>query len=145
MCGLARAYIRAKFPQSYQECWLIFSRWPTWPHILIVGFPDFCWLLSPVNCRVLSTSLFCLLLCPLLFWDLPSLVLFWSRGKSHAQSLCVGFAPKETKESSDWHLPTPTSTQRMPTSCHSIQNIFWNYVCLWRIIVINPWKPYNYG
>ena len=32
-------------------------------------------------------------------------------------SSCCGFAPKETKESSDWHLPTPTemnATRRVP-------------------------------
>ena len=29
ICGLTRACIRSKFPQSHQECWLIFSRKPT--------------------------------------------------------------------------------------------------------------------
>ena len=50
--------------------------------------PDFCWLLG----------------------TLPSLV-FWSRRKSHAQALCVGFVPKQTKESFDWHSLTPTPTE----------------------------------
>ena len=61
-------------------------------------------------------SLCSLLLCPLLFcwlsfpllWDLPSLVFFQSRGRSRAQTLCVGFVPKLTKGLSDWHLHTPT-------------------------------------
>ena len=29
ICRLLWACIRAKFPQSHQECWLIFSHWPT--------------------------------------------------------------------------------------------------------------------
>ena len=47
----------------------------------------FSWLLSTANCP----------------WDLPSLVRFRSRGRSRVQALCVGFAPKQTKGSSDWH------------------------------------------
>ena len=82
-------------------------------------------LLLPVDCPVLSFSLdcfffsvllsaffcsgtFCSALCFLLFWDLPFLVFFRSRGRSHAQALCVGFAPKQTKGSSEWHSPKPT-------------------------------------
>ena len=39
---------------------------------------------------------------------LPFLDFFRSRRRSRAQALCVGFAQKQTKESSDWHSPTPT-------------------------------------
>ena len=71
----------------------------------------FCWLcpsllLSHTGCPLLLPSAECLLLC-----DFPSLV-FRSRGRSRAQVLCVGFAPKQIKEFSDWHPHTPT--QRMP-------------------------------
>ena len=43
---------------------------------------------------------------------LPFFVFFRSRRKSRAQALCVGFAPKRTKESSDWHSLTPTLTEK---------------------------------
>ena len=88
ICGLARACIRAKFPQSHQARWLILSRWPTRfisPQVLAVAFlwpsaiPNFCWLLSLADCPIL---LFC-------SGTLPSLVFFRSRGKSRAQVLCV--------------------------------------------------------
>ena len=73
ICELSRACIRAKFPHSHQECWLIVSRWltqPLSPQVLAVAFlwpsasPNFCWLLSPADCHVL-------------FWDLtfPRLLL----------------------------------------------------------------------
>ena len=67
-CELSWAYIRAKFPQSHQERWLIHSRWPTRPldpHILAVGFPWLlltalsCRLLCSVHFSVLPPSLFC--------------------------------------------------------------------------------------
>ena len=63
-----------------------------------------CRLLSPADYPILLTSLFCLLLLTLG----PSFPRpLWSRWKSRAQALCVCFVPKQTKESSDWHLPTP--------------------------------------
>ena len=37
---LSRTCIRAKLPQSHQECWIILSRWPTWhlsPHVLFTN------------------------------------------------------------------------------------------------------------
>ena len=101
---LSRACIRAKFPQSHQECWLIISCWPNQPLVytsykspfLTVSFP---WLLLTVQFSALvSSGFFCSLLLAAL--DLPSLVLLRSRGKSHVQALCVGFTPKQTKESS---------------------------------------------
>ena len=46
---------------------------------------------------------------------LPFLVFFWSCRKSHVQALCVGFAPKQMKESFDWRSSTPTPIQQMPT------------------------------
>ena len=55
--------------------------------------------------RLLLTAFFCWL--P---WDLASLIFFRSRRKSRVQALCVGYAPKRTKGSSDWHSPTPTET-----------------------------------
>ena len=75
---------------------------------------------SSLDCPVLSTGLFCSLLQTVLFspplstnslcfpWDLPSLAHFGSRGRSCAQALCVGFAPKQTKRS--WMAPIQTET-----------------------------------
>ena len=60
-----------------------------------VGFP-----------RLRLTALSCRLLCStssVLLWDLLSLVFFRSRERSRVQALCVGFAPKQRKGSSDWH------------------------------------------
>ena len=63
ICGLAQAYIRAKFSQSYKERWLMISRWPTRP-------------LSP---QTLAPALFrwlpCWLPCSVLFCWLVSSVL----------------------------------------------------------------------
>ena len=108
-CELSRACIRAKFPQSHQECRLIFSRWPIQdlrPHILAV------------TCSLLLTALFYPLLCSASFgfaWDLAfSRPLKVSWEISHASPLC-GFRAK-----TDWHLPIPT--QQMPTSCHTNNN-----------------------
>ena len=76
---------------------------------------DFCWLVSSLpnshllDWPVLSTGLFCSL-SPSLFSE--TFVLFRSYGRSRTQALCVGFTPKQTKGSSDWHPHTPT--QRMP-------------------------------
>ena len=118
ICEISRACIRAKFPQSHQERWLILSSWPTWPlapHVLAVTFhwpsasPDFCRLLFPADCPVLSTAL----VCSALFCCLSSSVFFQSRGRSRAQALCVGLEPKQTKRSSYWHTPTHPQ-KRMP-------------------------------
>ena len=120
ICRLLRTCIRAKFPQSHQEYWLNPLRWPTRPLgslVLAVAFLwpsasfDFCRQLSPADCLglfypVLSTAL----VCPV---TLPPLVFFRSRGKSRAQALCVGFAPKQTKGSSGWH-PHPHPQKRIP-------------------------------
>ena len=65
---------------------------------------------SPDFCR-LPCSLPWYLLCSASFswlWDITSLFLFRSRGKSHAKALCVGLTPKQTRESSDWYSPAPT-------------------------------------
>ena len=59
---------------------------------------SFSWLLSPADC----------------LWDLPSLVLFLSRGRSRTQALCVVFAPKQTKEFSEWH---PHTAEAKATPC----------------------------
>ena len=59
-----------------------------------------------LSLTVVNSSLFCSV--TLLF-----LVFFRSHRKFRAQALCVGFAPKQTKESSDWRSPTPI--ERMPT------------------------------
>ena len=67
ICGLARTCIRAKFPQSHQERWLILSRWPTrrlspqaLAHALFCRLPcSVDWFL--LFCSVLSCSgTFCL-------------------------------------------------------------------------------------
>ena len=59
---------------------------------LVVTFPRLLLTAGSVNCP----------------GTLPSLVFFRSRMKSSAQAFCVGFAPKQTKEFSDWNSPTPT-------------------------------------
>ena len=143
-CELSWAYIWAKFPQCHQECWLIFSSWLSQhlrPHI------------PAVACSLLVTALFCPLLCfasfswlsaspnfcqlpcslpwSLLLWDVSSLVLFRSCGRSRTQSLCVGFTPKQTKGSSDLHS---YPHNKCPISCHNsiyMQNYFWRLAC-WR-------------
>ena len=99
-CELSRACIRAKFPQSYQECKLILSRWPTRhlsPHILEVAFSLlrtalFCWFLCSAFFSWLSASPdFSRLVCSASFsvlpWDLLSLVFFRSHGRSRVQAL----------------------------------------------------------
>ena len=61
-----------------------------------VSFPG---LLSQADCSLLPSFVnwsLCLLS------DLPSLLHFRSRGRSRPQSLCAGFAPKQTKRSSEW-------------------------------------------
>ena len=90
-CELSRACILTKLPQSHQECWLIFLCWLNRPESTVSS-----------NCSLLPTVLFCRLVCSCLLlltdssslWDLPSLVLFRSRGRSHAQALCIGFSSK---------------------------------------------------
>ena len=77
----------------------------------------FCWLVPSADCVLPLTAPSCQLsssapFCWLSFWpltDLPSLVHF----RSHAHAVCVGFAPKQTKGSSDRHSHTPTL--RMPS------------------------------
>ena len=70
-------------------------------------------MLTSVDCSLKSTVLFCRLtpsadyLC--LLSDLASFVHFRSHGRSRAQALWFGFAPKIF---SDWHPHTPT--QQMP-------------------------------
>ena len=57
---------------------------------------------------------------------LPFLIFFRSRRKSRAQALCVGFAPKQAKESSDWLSPAPSPTEtNAPPSCHNSTNQIW--------------------
>ena len=55
--------------------------------------------LSQADCSLLSSVVNCSLC---LLRDLPSLLHFWSRGRSRPQALCVSFAPKQTKRSSEW-------------------------------------------
>ena len=76
----------------------------------------FCWLsiiLTALSCLLSSSAPFCWLF----LWELPSLVHFWSRGRSCAQALCVGFAPEQTKRFSDRH-PHIHPYNECPTSCH---------------------------
>ena len=73
------------------------------------------------DCSHLSSALLCLLLCSASFCslrNLPSLVLFQSRGKSRAQALCVGFTPKQTKGSFDLHPRQHTQRNKCHPSCH---------------------------
>ena len=68
----------------------------------------FCRLLSSVDCPVLS--------CSLLLSAFFCLLVSWEISRT---SPCVGFAPKQTKGSSDWHLPAPS--QRMPDIVSQIE------------------------
>ena len=80
--------------QVFAVAFLISVDWsPLCP--ALISWLTFSWLLSPANFP----------------WDLPSLVLLRSRGRSRAQALCVSFAPKQTKRSSDWF---PHPQKRMP-------------------------------
>ena len=70
LCSLQCIWLsRAKFLHSHQECWLILMHWLTWllspqvpiPRLAVVFLwsspsPDFCWLLSPVDCILLFTA-----------------------------------------------------------------------------------------
>ena len=77
----------------------------------------------PLDCYLTPTSLFCSplftalsgFLCQLtisLLSNLPLLVHFWSRRRSPAQTLCLGFAPKQTKKSSVWRTHPHSVTVR---------------------------------
>ena len=58
----------------------------------------------PLDCYLTPTRLFSLR-CQLtlsLLSDLPLLIHFQSHGRSRAQALCLGFAPKQTKRLSVW-------------------------------------------
>ena len=75
------------------------------------------------SCSLLPTAQFCRLFSSASFswlppswfwlWDLLSVVFFRSRGRSRTKALCVGFSPKQTKRSSEWH-PHPHTEKRMP-------------------------------
>ena len=101
ICEQSRACIRAKFPHSHQECWLTLvdpasgSTGPSSRLSLTAGFPQL--LFTALSCWLLFSVY--LLLCRLGPW-LPS------SSSSLVGDLCVGFAPKQTKGSSDWHSPT---------------------------------------
>ena len=108
----------------------IFSRWLTQPLCrsldLSSRLSDFCWLpslpcfhlLLPPSGHHPSPGLHCWLLlsiflCQLtlcLLWDLPLFVHFWSRRRSRAQALCLGFVPIKTKRSSDSNTPSTMAT-----------------------------------
>ena len=94
--ALADLASKSTGPNSSQSCCPFLT--VAFPRLLLILF--FCWLPG----------------------TLPFLVFFQSRGRSYAQALCVGFAPKQTKESSDCLSPTPTPTETnapLP-SCHTI-------------------------
>ena len=72
-----------------------------------------------VNWLDLSTGLCYSLLLTVSFWplsNLPSLVHFRSRERFRAQAVCVGFAPKQRKGSSEWHPHTTTAHHRVTVS-----------------------------
>ena len=74
--------------------------------LLTVSLPCLHLLLPPGDCCQLPLSVFLRQLTLCLLWDLPLLVHFRSRGRSRAQALCLGFAPKQTKRSSDQRTHT---------------------------------------
>ena len=100
---LSRACTQTKFPCSYQECGLILSHWLTWLLGPLIPTPPSAaaslWPSPFPDCHELFCS-----------GTLPFLIFFQSCRKSRVQTLCVGFTPEQTKESSDWYSPTPTET-----------------------------------
>ena len=127
ICRLSRACISAKLPQSYEKCWLI--SWLPCSVDRLVSSAPFCWLFPSLDTYIKPTVLFfppltdflCLLL------KLLSLLHFWSR----AQALCVGFAPKQTKRSSEWHqqkrkwmLPITSHWRSMWRRTVDCENVF---------------------
>ena len=119
-CELSQACIRAKFPQSHQECRLILSHWPTWPlgpQILTVGFPWLLltaltrWLPCSFNFSVLPPSLF-----PLgtflpsssssLMGNLVHKPFVWASCQNRQRNLLTGTYPHPHNE--------------CPTSCHTV-------------------------
>ena len=104
-CGLTRACTRAKLPQATSNADL--SSRVGQPGIcrstgLSSRLSDFCWLISSLPCSHLLTDLlltgsFCRLTLLCSPGDLPSLVLFRSRGRSRVQALGVGFTPNRQR------------------------------------------------
>ena len=137
---LSWACIRSKFPHSHQECWLIFSRWPTRPlgqQVLAVAFlwpsasTDFCGLLSPADC-------------PVLFFAFLSSLSLGPCLPSFSSSLVGNLAHKpfvwvlrQTDKGILWLALTHTHTHRneCPTSCHT-QLYGFNYSNLILIIIL---------
>ena len=81
---------------------------------LTVGFP-----------RLLLTALSCWLPCSVLLssvllWDLAFLVFFRSRRRSRALALCVGFAPKQTRNLLTGIHSHSHPQKRTPVSCHTL-------------------------
>ena len=92
---------------------------------------------TPVDSSLLSTALFCPLLCSpsalfcslvysVLIWDLPSLILFLSRRKSRVQALCVGFAQKKNIQrdplTGTHSYPPPYPQKRMNAQHRATKN-----------------------
>ena len=123
-CELSRACIWDKFPQSHQERWLILSRWPTRP---LVNRP--CLMLSSLDSPlrfyspVLSTALFCRLVSSAHSGTfLPSSSSSLVGNLARTREICLAFASKQTKGSSDWH-PHHNHRNECHPSCHSA---FWS-------------------
>ena len=114
ICGLSRACIRVKFPQSYQERWLIVSSWPTRsldPQVLAVAFSlqltvlFFCSLPPSVDCPVLSTGFFCSALglffprlLPVSSGDLPRKPFLWVLRQNRQRNALAGTHPHPHNE-----------------------------------------------
>ena len=98
----------------------------------LISLSDFCWLSSlpcshlltafcrlcpSLDCYLKPTDFFCSLLLTHLFSQtfLPSS--FRSHGRSRTLALCVGFAPKQTKWSSEWHPHTHTTNANIVSHC----------------------------
>ena len=106
ICRLSRACICAKLPKKplgmLTHFLTLVNPASVGQQVLAVVFLTSV-LLSSLPCfhlpdwPVLSSAPFCSLLLTVFFWDLTSLFLFRSRGRSRAQALCVDFAPKQTK------------------------------------------------
>ena len=95
--GYRRRVFCAKLQQSHQEYWLI-----SWLLCFQLLTASFCWLCPSLNSYLKLTALFCTpwpTTFPCLLWDLPSLVYL----RPCAMAFCVGFAPKQTKRSCEWH------------------------------------------
>ena len=104
--------------------WLLltlFSALPPSSHYLLLLTVSFSGQQSQTDCSLLP----CLVNCSLgLLSNLPSLLHIRSRGRTRPQALCVGFAPKPTKRTSEWrqHKRKRIAPHRVANECKNTNN-----------------------